>query len=89
MEKALNQQGTTTGQLGQRQYLGAVYMFEATISEASVGERSNSFTVGVAGATAGHGRSKRFGGHRCANGRCGKAALWWTPVTALPNDRGG
>ena len=54
-EKALHQQGMTTGDLGHSQYLGATYLFEATISEASVGERRSSFTLGVAGAAAGTG----------------------------------
>ena len=54
-EKALNQQGMTTGEVGHSQYIGATYVFEATISEASAGERSNSFTLGLAGAAAGSG----------------------------------
>jgi curli biogenesis system outer membrane secretion channel CsgG len=52
-EKALNQQGMTTGTVGQSQYLGATYMFEATISEASMGDRKSTFNLGVAGAVAG------------------------------------
>ena len=54
-EKALNQQGMTTGQAGQSQYLGAAYVFEATVSEASAGERKSAFTLGLAGAVAGQG----------------------------------
>jgi curli biogenesis system outer membrane secretion channel CsgG len=54
-EKALNQQGMTTGEVGHSQYIGATYVFEATISEASAGDRSNSFTLGLAGAAAGSG----------------------------------
>lgn len=54
-EKALNQQGMTTGAVGQSQYVGATYLFEATISEASAGERRSTFTLGVAGAAAGQG----------------------------------
>lgn len=56
-EKALNQQGMTTGQLGQSQYTGAAYLFEATISEASAGDSRSSFTLGLAGAAAGRGSS--------------------------------
>ena len=56
-EKALNQQGLSTGEVGKSQYIGATYLFEATVSEASAGERSKSFTVGVAGAAAGSGSS--------------------------------
>jgi curli biogenesis system outer membrane secretion channel CsgG len=56
-EKALNQQGMTTGQVGQSQYLGATYVFEATISEASAGDQKGAFTMGVAGAAAGRGWS--------------------------------
>jgi curli biogenesis system outer membrane secretion channel CsgG len=54
-EKALNQQGMTTGQAGQSQYVAATYMFEATVSEASVADRKSSFTLGLAGAAAGTG----------------------------------
>ena len=54
-EKELNQQGLTTGQAGQSQYAGAVYLFEATVSEASVGDRKTGFTLGLAGAAAGQG----------------------------------
>jgi curli biogenesis system outer membrane secretion channel CsgG len=54
-EKALNQQGMTTGQAGQSQYIAATYTFEATISEASAGDRKSSFNLGVAGAAAGRG----------------------------------
>ena len=54
-EKALNQQGTTTGQVGQSQYSGATYMFEATVSEASTGDQKTSFSLGIAGAAAGKG----------------------------------
>lgn len=53
-EKALNQQGLTTGQSGQSQYLGVTYLFEATISEASAGDRQSRFVLGIAGANAGH-----------------------------------
>jgi curli biogenesis system outer membrane secretion channel CsgG len=56
-EKALSQQGMTTGQVGQSQYIGAAYYFEATISEASASDRTSSFTFGMAGAAAGHGTS--------------------------------
>lgn len=45
-EKALNQQGASTGDVGRSQYIGATYLFEATISEASSGDRSSSFTLG-------------------------------------------
>ncbi len=54
-EKALNQQGMSTGEVGRSQYIGAVYVFEATISEASAGDRASSFTLGVAGAVASRG----------------------------------
>jgi curli biogenesis system outer membrane secretion channel CsgG len=54
-EKALNQQGMTTGTVGQSQYTGATYMFEATISEASAGDRKSTFNFGLAGAVAGQG----------------------------------
>ena len=54
-EKELNQQGLTTGQAGQSQYIGATYLFEATVSEASVGDRKTGFTLGMAGAVAGQG----------------------------------
>ena len=54
-EKSLNQQGMSTGEVGRSQYLGAVYLFEATISEASAGDRASSFTLGVAGAVASRG----------------------------------
>ena len=54
-EKALNQQGMTTGQIGQSQYSGAAYMFEATVSEASTGDQKTSFSLGIAGAAAGKG----------------------------------
>lgn len=54
-EKGLNQQGMTTGQVGQSQYIGATYMFEATVSEASVGDQRSAFSLGVAGAAAGRG----------------------------------
>ena len=54
-EKALNQQGMTTGQVGQSQYSGAAYMFEATVSEASTGDQKTSFSLGIAGAAAGKG----------------------------------
>ena len=56
-EKALNQQGMTTGQVGQSQYSGAAYMFEATVSEASTGDQKTSFSLGIAGAAAGKGWS--------------------------------
>jgi curli biogenesis system outer membrane secretion channel CsgG len=52
-EKGLNQQGLTTGQSGQTQFLGATYLFEATISEASAGDSRSSLNLGLAGATAG------------------------------------
>ena len=52
-EKGFNQQGMTTGQVGQSQYLAATYMFEATISEASAGDQRSSFSLGAAGAAAG------------------------------------
>lgn len=51
-EKALNQQGMTTGQSGQSQYLGASYMFEATVSEASAEDKKSSFGIGIFGAGA-------------------------------------
>ena len=56
-EKALNQQGVTTGQVGQSQYVGATYVFEATVSEASAGDRKSSFALGLAGAAVGRGSS--------------------------------
>ena len=56
-EKALNQQGMTTGQSGQSQYAGAAYMFEATVSEATTDSNKTSFSLGVAGAAAGKGWS--------------------------------
>jgi curli biogenesis system outer membrane secretion channel CsgG len=56
-EKALNQQGMTTGQSGQAQYVGASYMFEATVSEATTDANKTSFSLGVAGAAAGRGWS--------------------------------
>jgi curli biogenesis system outer membrane secretion channel CsgG len=52
-EKALNQQGMTTGQSGQAQYEAATYMFEATVSEATTDANKSSFSLGVAGAAAG------------------------------------
>jgi curli biogenesis system outer membrane secretion channel CsgG len=54
-EKALNQQGMTTGAAGQSQYVAAMYMFEATISEASANDRKTTFMLGMAGANAAHG----------------------------------
>ena len=54
-EKALNQQGITTGEAGKSQYSGATYMFEATVSEASTGDQKTSFSLGIAGAAAGKG----------------------------------
>lgn len=54
-EKALNQQGMTTGQTGQSQYIGAAYFFEASITEASAGDHKTAFTLGLAGAAAGQG----------------------------------
>lgn len=54
-EKALNQQGMTTGQAGRSQYNGATYMFEATVSEASTGDQKTSFSLGLMGAAAGKG----------------------------------
>jgi curli biogenesis system outer membrane secretion channel CsgG len=51
-EKALNQQGMTTGEVGKSQYVGATYMFEATISEASANDRKSTFSMGLAGASA-------------------------------------
>ena len=56
-EKALNQQGMTTGQTGQAQYAGATYMFEATVSEATTDANKTSFSLGIAGAAAGKGWS--------------------------------
>jgi len=56
-EKALNQQGMTTGQVGQSQYAGAAYMFEATVSEATTDANKTSFSLGIAGAAAGKGWS--------------------------------
>ena len=56
-EKALNQQGMTTGQTGQSQYAGAAYMFEATVSEATTDANKTSFSLGIAGAAAGRGWS--------------------------------
>lgn len=56
-EKALNQQGMTTGQTGQAQYAGAAYMFEATVSEATTDANKTTFSVGIAGAAAGKGWS--------------------------------
>jgi curli biogenesis system outer membrane secretion channel CsgG len=55
IEKSLNQQGMTTGQAGQSQYIAATYLFEATISENSSTDRKSTFTMGLAGATAGRG----------------------------------
>lgn len=54
-EKVLNQQGASTGETGRSQLIGATYLFEATISEASTGERSSSFAFGLAGAAASKG----------------------------------
>ncbi len=51
-EKALNQQGMTTGQAGQSQYVAATYMFEATVSEASAEDKKSSFGIGLFGAGA-------------------------------------
>jgi curli biogenesis system outer membrane secretion channel CsgG len=56
-EKALNQQGVTTGQTGQAQYAGAAYMFEATVSEATTDANKTAFSLGIAGAAAGKGWS--------------------------------
>jgi curli biogenesis system outer membrane secretion channel CsgG len=56
-EKALNQQGMTTGKTGQSQYVGAAYMFEATVSEATTDANRTSLSVGIAGAAAGKGWS--------------------------------
>jgi curli biogenesis system outer membrane secretion channel CsgG len=56
-EKALNQQGMTTGQAGQSQYQAATYMFEATVSEATTDANKTSFSMGIAGAAAGKGWS--------------------------------
>ena len=56
-EKALNQQGMTTGQSGQSQYQAATYMFEATVSEATTDANKTSFSLGIAGAAAGRGWS--------------------------------
>lgn len=52
-EKALNQQGMTSGQGGQSQYHAASYMFEATVSEATTDANKTSFSLGIAGAAAG------------------------------------
>ena len=52
-EKALNQQGMTTGQSGQAQYKGAEYLFEASVSEASAEDSKTSFGLGIFGAGAG------------------------------------
>ncbi len=52
-EKALNQQGMTTGQSGQAQYKATEYMFEATVSEASAEDSKTSFGLGIFGAGAG------------------------------------
>ncbi len=54
-EKALNQQGMTTGQSGRAQYVSANYMFEATVSEATTDANKTSFSLGVASAAAGKG----------------------------------
>ena len=54
-EKALNQQGMTTGQSGQSQYQAVSYMFEATVSEATTDANKTSFSLGIAGAAAGRG----------------------------------
>jgi curli biogenesis system outer membrane secretion channel CsgG len=51
-EKALNQQGMTTGPTGQSQYVAATYMFEATVSEASAEDKKSSFGIGIFGAGA-------------------------------------
>ncbi len=56
-EKALNQQGMTTGQSGQSQYQAATYMFEATVSEATTDANKTSFSLGIAGVAAGKGWS--------------------------------
>lgn len=56
-EKALNQQGMTSGQSGQSQYHAASYMFEATVSEATTDSNKTSFSLGIAGAAAGKGWS--------------------------------
>ena len=56
-EKALNQQGMTSGQGGQSQYHAASYMFEATVSEATTDANKTSFSLGLAGAAAGKGWS--------------------------------
>ena len=56
-EKALNQQGMTSGQGGQSQYHAASYMFEATVSEATTDANKTSFSLGIAGAAAGKGWS--------------------------------
>jgi curli biogenesis system outer membrane secretion channel CsgG len=56
-EKALNQQGMTTGAAGQSQYIAATYSFEATISESSTDDRRSGFSLGLGAALAGQGTS--------------------------------
>ena len=48
-ERALNQQGATTGEVAKTQFVGAAYIFEATVSEMSPAAESNSFGITIAG----------------------------------------
>ncbi|MES2297935.1 MAG: CsgG/HfaB family protein [Pseudomonadota bacterium] len=57
-EKALNQQGLTTGELGQSRYVGAAFMFEGTVSEASANSERSSFGLSLGGMGASRATSK-------------------------------
>lgn len=50
VEKVLNMQGVTTGQASSSKYLAATYLFEATISEANIGEAQKGFGLNFMGA---------------------------------------
>lgn len=57
-EKQLQQSGWASGQAAQRPLRGADYIFEGTVSEANVGERSRSGGLSVGGMQVGGGSSQ-------------------------------
>lgn len=52
-EKAMNQQGQSTGEAGQARYTAATYWFEGTVSEATNGENQRGWGLGAMGAGVG------------------------------------
>jgi curli biogenesis system outer membrane secretion channel CsgG len=57
-EKALNQQGITTGDIGHSRYAGAGFIFEGTVSESNANAESTSLGLSLGGMGAGKSTTK-------------------------------